>query len=125
MLNLSHLCRLYNHINSAEPLMRTDLTDLGHTDLSESEKDAVRKQLRRLLASSYFSHSKRLPAFLSYVTKQTLAGEAEGIKERTLGMEIFNRDAHYDTASDPIVRVTAAEIRKRAAQYYQEPEHTE
>ena len=38
-------------------------------------------------------------------------------------IEIFGRDAEYDTASDPIVRVTAAEIRKRVAQYYQDPTH--
>src|SRR5450755_4606955 len=38
-------------------------------------------------------------------------------------MEVFGGDASYDTTSDPIVRVTAAEIRKRIAQYYQEPGH--
>jgi hypothetical protein len=47
----------------------------------------------------------------------------DALKERTLGIEIFGRDADYDTASDPIVRVTAGEIRKRIAQYYQEPGH--
>lgn len=38
-----------------------------------------------------------------------------------MGIEIFGRSADYDTALDPIVPVTAAEIRKRIAQYYQEP----
>ena len=57
------------------------------------------------------------------MTEQTLAGNEDDIKERTLGIEIFGRDADYDTASDPIVRVTAAEIRKRVAQYYQDPAH--
>lgn len=61
--------------------------------------------------------------FLRFVVDRTLAGEADSIKERTLGIEIFGRDAEYDTASDPIVRVTAAEIRKRVAQYYQDPAH--
>src|SRR6202012_3508207 len=59
------------------------------------------------------------------VVEPTLAGGAEHIKERTLGIEIFGRDADYDTATDPIVRVTAAEIRKRVAQYYQEPSHSQ
>jgi hypothetical protein len=63
------------------------------------------------------------PSFLRFVIVDTLAGDAENIKERTLGVEIFGRGADYDTASDPIVRVTAAEIRKRVAQYYQEPGH--
>jgi hypothetical protein len=91
--------------------------------LNDTEKSAVREQLNRLLANPFFSHSKRFPTFLRFVTEQTLAGEADNIKERTLGIEIFGRDADYDTASDPIVRVTAAEIRKRVAQYYQDPAH--
>ncbi|MFY9746468.1 MAG: hypothetical protein WA891_15075 [Acidobacteriaceae bacterium] len=86
--------------------------------------DAVRDELDRLLASSFFNHSRRFPNFLRFVVEQTLAGDIEKIKERTLGIEIFGRDADYDTATDPIVRVTAAEIRKRVAQYYQDPAHS-
>jgi hypothetical protein len=86
--------------------------------------DAVRDELDRLLASPFFSHSRRFPNFLRFVVEQTLAGDIEKIKERTLGIEIFGRDADYDTATDPIVRVTAAEIRKRVAQYYQDPAHS-
>jgi hypothetical protein len=38
---------------------------------------------------------------------------------------VFGRVWAHDTTADPIVRVTAAEIRKRIAQYYQDPGHTE
>jgi hypothetical protein len=99
------------------------LTSQVHDDLNKTAKSAVREQLDRMVASPYFSHSKRLPNFLRFVVEHTLAGNAENIKERTLGVEIFGRDHDYDTASDPIVRVTAAELRKRMAQYYQEPTH--
>lgn len=91
--------------------------------LSEEEKSAVNEQLERLLSNPHFSHSRRFPSFLRFVIDHTLAGQTDSLKERTLGIEIFGRDANYDTASDPIVRVTAAEIRKRIAQYYQEPGH--
>jgi hypothetical protein len=57
--------------------------------LSEAKKAAVRAQLERLLANPHFSHSKRFPNFLRFVVEQTLAGEEENIKERTLGIEIF------------------------------------
>ena len=103
--------------------MPTEPQTHEHPTLNDAEKSAVREQLNRLLANPFFSHSKRFPTFLRFVTEQTLAGEEENIKERTLGIEIFGRNADYDTASDPIVRVTAAEIRKRVAQYYQEPAH--
>jgi hypothetical protein len=95
----------------------------AHATLTEAEKIPIREQLARLLESPFFSHSKRFPTFLRFVTEQTLAGKEDDIKERTLGIEIFRRDPDYDTASDPIVRVTAAEIRKRVAQYYQDPAH--
>ncbi len=90
---------------------------------SEEEKSAIHEQMERLLTNSHFSHSRRFPSFLRYVVNQTLLGREETLKERTLGVEIFSRRADYDTASDPIVRVTAAEIRKRIAQYYQDPGH--
>lgn len=95
----------------------------SHGAASEDGKAAIREQLERLLSSPYFSHSRRFPSFLRYVIEQTVTGQEDALKERTLGIEIFGRRADYDTASDPIVRVTAAEIRKRIAQYYQEPGH--
>jgi len=95
----------------------------GPPGAAHEERTAIQEQLERLLVNPYFSHSRRFPSFLRFVVEQTLAGQTDLLKERTLGVEIFGRDANYDTASDPIVRVTAAEIRKRIAQYYQEPGH--
>lgn len=83
----------------------------------------IREQLSRLLGSPFFCHSKRLPSLLGLVVELTLSGSIEEIKERTLGVQIFGRKLDYETATDPIVRVTAAEIRKRLAQYYMEPGH--
>ncbi len=105
--------------------MSVSLQERDHEDLSVPAKKAIGEQLDRLLASPYISHSKRFPNFLRFVVEHTLAGEADDIKERTLGVEIFGKDANYDTALDPIVRVTAAEIRKRVAQYYHDSVHDE
>jgi len=88
----------------------------GIAALPDAEKKAVQEQLERLLGNPHFSQSRRFPSFLRFVIGQTLIGQPELLKERTLGIEIFGRDADYDTASDPIVRVTATEIRKRIAQ---------
>jgi hypothetical protein len=90
---------------------------------TEEEKDAIHLQMERLLANPYFSHSRRFPSFLRFVIDHTISGQTDVLKERTLGIEIFGKNADYDTSSDPIVRVTAAEIRKRIAQYYQDPGH--
>lgn len=90
---------------------------------SDEEKLAANEQLERLLANPYFSHSRRFPSFLRFIVSHTLSGRSDLLKERTLGVEVFGKSANYDTANDPIVRVTAAEIRKRIAQYYQDPAH--
>jgi hypothetical protein len=90
---------------------------------TDEERKAIYEQLERLLSNSHFKQSRRFPSFLRFVIDHTLQGQTDLLKERTLGIEIFGREADYDTASDPIVRVTATEIRKRIAQYYQEPGH--
>jgi hypothetical protein len=90
---------------------------------TEEERRAIEAQLERLLANSHFSNSRRFPAFLRFIVSATINGQADLLKERTLGIEVFGKDADYDTAADPIVRVTAGEIRKRIAQYYQELGH--
>jgi hypothetical protein len=88
-----------------------------------TDREAVREQLERILADPLFRNSKRFPALLRYVVEQTLDNPSADLKERTLGVEVFGRQPNYDTNEDPIVRATAAEIRKRIAQYYQNPEH--
>lgn len=40
-----------------------------------------------------------------------------------LGVEVFGREPDYDTNLDPVVRISAVEIRKRIAQYYHEAAH--
>jgi hypothetical protein len=98
----------------------------GNRDAStftDEQKLAANEQLERLLANPHFSHSRRFPHFLRFIVSQTLIGRTDLLKERTVGIEVFGKHADYDTANDPIVRVTAAEIRKRIAQYYQDPAH--
>ena len=90
---------------------------------SEAEREKVREQLDRLLETHHFRNSRRYPALLRFVVEETLEGRGEFLKERLLGVRVFDRPADYDTASDPIVRVTIAEIRKRIAQYYHDEEH--
>ncbi len=90
------------------------------TPTTEEERAAVLLQMDRLLNSRHFRNSKRYPALLEYIIRETLAGNAESLKERVLGMAVFHRPPDYDANADPIVRVTAGEIRKRIAQYYHE-----
>ena len=83
----------------------------------------MRAQLRRLLAHPLFTNSKRYPALLAYTVEQTLKGKAAELKERTIGIEAFGREPDYDANADPVVRIAAAEVRKRLIQYYYDSTH--
>lgn len=87
--------------------------------------DLIEQQLVRIQNSPHFNHSRRYPSFLKYVVSKTLTGCQEDLKERTIGVEAFGRLPGYDLNADPVVRVTAGEVRKRLAQYYYEPAHLE
>ncbi len=88
--------------------------------LSEERKAATLAELARVVESPAFRGSRRCCRFLEYSVHQVLKGCAqEGLKERTIGIEALQRSPDYDTGEDAIVRVTANEVRKRLAQYYQ------
>lgn len=92
---------------------------------TEADRAAVQKELSHVLASPHFANSKRYPTFLRYVVERSLAGHAQQLKERTIGFEVFNRPADYDTNADTVVRFTAGEVRKRLALYYHEHDGSE
>jgi hypothetical protein len=97
----------------------------GHTTtkwkpLTAEDREAVLGELDSILSSYHFRGSKRYPALLQHVVEATLDDREGDLKERTLGVDVFGRDPGYDTSADPVVRVSAGEVRKRIAQYYHE-----
>ena len=82
------------------------------------EQEAIRSQLAEILASPEFRASQRCQEFLRFVVEQSLAGHANCLKERTIGVEAFGRAADYETNLDGVVRIRASEVRKRLSLYY-------
>src|SRR5512140_1527011 len=81
----------------------------------------VRSELIRILESAAFRGTRRSQDFLRYVVEHALDGDLDALKERSIGIEVFERPVDYDTGQDSIVRVKANEVRKRLAQYYGQP----
>lgn len=86
-------------------------------------RSAIQGQLERILAYPPFQNSRRYPRFLKFIVEKALSGTPEEIKERVIGIEVFDRPPSYEPASDPVVRLVAGEIRKRLAQYYIQEAH--
>src|ERR1044071_5232186 len=91
----------------------------GQATLSESQTEEVRAELNSLLESSSFRTSKRCREFLGYIVEHTMSGPSGTLKERSIGVELFQLPQDFDTGQHTIVRVTANEVRKKLAQHYQ------
>ena len=85
----------------------------GRLDTKHALREGNSSRTARAYPSSVtFRNSKRFPPFLRYTVEHAL-NSSEPLKERTIGHEVFGRDPGYDTGQYPIVRMTAAEVRKR------------
>jgi TolB-like protein len=80
---------------------------------------SVREALERVLASPGFDASARHRRLLGYLVEESLAGRADRLKGLTIAIDVFGRDpATYDTQHDPVVRISAAKLRRRLERYY-------
>jgi TolB-like protein/Flp pilus assembly protein TadD len=85
---------------------------------AESDVDAARRQLNRVLASEGFNRNERLARFLRFVVEQHLEGKDAEIKESVIAVEVFGRGADHDPKQNSIVRNEAARLRARLNEYY-------
>jgi hypothetical protein len=94
-----------------------------HNSLLEPIPDAARPQialvLQDILRSGPFRTSRQCQDLFRYIIEHSLSGSDESLRERVIGTEVFGRPPDYDTAEYPVVRLRAADVRKRLAQYYQ------
>jgi len=95
------------------------MCESGSTGLSKSREQEIQAELTRLLESPAFRTSKRCREFLEYIIEHTIRGPAGALKERSIGVELFQLAQDFDTGQHTIVRVTANEVRKKLAQHYQ------
>jgi adenylate cyclase len=84
----------------------------------EPSADDIRRQLDRIVASGGFANAERMSRFLRYVVERSIAGESEQIKEYSIGVDVFGRNADYDPRLDSIVRVEARRLRSKLDEYY-------
>jgi hypothetical protein len=86
--------------------------------LGSAPPGAVESALARVMASKALRSSPRLRQFLSFVVRHVLAGDEDGIKEYTIGVEVFQRGTRFDPKCDSIVRVEAIKLRRKLHEYY-------
>ncbi len=102
------------------------MNSIHHTSASEPsnhipsgiEPGDVDRALASILADDKFAAAPQMSAFLAYVVKQTLRGEADRIKAYTVAVDALGKPATFDPQNDPSVRVLAKRLRSSIEQYY-------
>lgn len=79
---------------------------------------AIRGQVEHLLRSELFRGSATQGRLLSYLAEKSLLGEAENLKEYTIGVDIFGKPQDYDPRSDASVRFQAGKLRQKLKEHY-------
>ncbi|MBL8173422.1 MAG: hypothetical protein JNK48_02060 [Bryobacterales bacterium] len=74
--------------------------------------------LRSVLQSQTFARAEKLQRFLSYVSELTFRGEAHGIHERRIAVDVFGRGGDYSPGEDSVVRRQAHALRHKLRDYY-------
>ena len=83
------------------------------------EVEDIRAQVGRLIQSKTFETSEVHRRLLQYLAEKSISGEADRLKEYTIGLEAFGKPPTYDPKQDSIVRLQAGRLRQKLAVYYQ------
>jgi serine/threonine-protein kinase len=82
------------------------------------DREEVLEHLEKVLSSAVFRRADRSSALLRFIVQKTLDGQADRLKEYTLGAEALDRGESFDPRTDPVVRAEASRLRTRLDQYY-------
>ena len=82
------------------------------------EDEITRLEVHRVLQSDTFRSSDVLRRLLRFLADKSIAGEADQLKEYTIGLDAFGKPPSYDPRSDAIVRLQAGRLRQKLAEYY-------
>lgn len=82
------------------------------------ELEATHAQIQRILQSKAFRTSEIHRTLLSYLADKSVAGTADGLKEYTVGLDVFAKPDSYDPRQESTVRMHVARLRQKLGEYY-------
>src|SRR5689334_11531530 len=80
--------------------------------------EEIRAQVARMIRSKVFETSEVHRRLLQYLADKTINGEADRLKEYTIGLEAFGKPDSYDPRHDSIVRLQVGRLRQKLNSYY-------
>jgi hypothetical protein len=82
------------------------------------ELETTHAQIQRILQSKAFRTSEIHRNLLSYLAEKSLSGTSDGLKEYTVGLDVFAKPDSYDPRQESTVRMHVARLRQKLSEYY-------
>jgi hypothetical protein len=82
--------------------------------------EEIQSCVDRILQGGTFRNAPSSRRLLKYLVDHSLAGDADQLKEYTIGVDSFNKPGDYDPRLDSTVRIQIGRLRQKLAEYYRE-----
>src|SRR5665213_1253970 len=82
------------------------------------ELELNQTEVQRIIQSKAFRTSEIHRNLLSYLAEKSLSGTAGGLKEYTVGLDVFGKPPSYDPRQESVVRMHVGRLRQKLAEYY-------
>jgi hypothetical protein len=82
--------------------------------------DEIQSCVDRILQGGTFRNAPSSRRLLKYLVDRSLAGDADQLKEYTIGVDSFHKPGDYDPRLDSTVRIQIGRLRQKLAEYYRE-----
>src|SRR4051812_27628438 len=105
--------------------MSLEPDDMISTAMVEVQSTAAHAQIERMFRSKTFDTSEAQRRLLQYLAEKALSGDADRLKEYTVGIEAFGKPPTYDPQEDSIVRTQTGRLRAKLREYFAEEGKTD
>src|SRR5438105_9914268 len=78
----------------------------------------VESQVERILNSAALRNAEVLRRLLKFLAEKSLAGEADQLKEYSVGIDALGKPESYDPRQDSVVRIQIGRLRHKLSDYY-------
>jgi len=89
----------------------------GAAVLDDLEQDERWRLIKRILATSPFQKSVRLPDLLRYMAERSIHGHPEDLTEHRIGCAVFGKPVNYSPTEDSSVRVHVRQLRLKLHEF--------
>ncbi len=80
--------------------------------------EAIEAEIERILESDTFRNTDALRRLLRFLADKMLSGEADQLKEYSVGIDALGKPPAYDPRRDSTVRIQVGRLRQKLAEYY-------